>query len=138
MYVVILNLAAELVRNIHVNRFSISLCVAIMLKLVMDSIQYLEHKIHHLFCEQLGRKIIGGFFMWLVIFSSKFLILWMDDVIFGDQVELGYFWEIMVLSAVLLASEKLVRFLFDWLGRWERQRANAKSTKNEAENHDSN
>ena len=60
--------------------------------------------------------------MWLVIFLSKFLILWMDDVIFGRLVDLGGFLEIMILSFVLLVSEKLSRFSYNKLGDWERSR----------------
>ena len=71
---------------------------------------------------KLNRKIIGAFLMWLVIFLSKFLILWMDDVIFGRLVDLGGFFEIMILSFVLLVSEKLSRFSYNKLGDWERSR----------------
>lgn len=120
LYIVILNLASELVPNITIERFSISLFVAIVLKLILDAIQYLEHAAKHLFCDQMGRKVLGALSMWLIVFSSKFLILWVDDVIFGSKVELGYFWEILILSAVLLLSSLASRCLFDKLGEWDR------------------
>ena len=55
--------------------------------------------------------------MWLVVFSSKFLFLWLDDYIFGSHVELGGLIEIIVLSAVLMASEKVTKILWDKIGQ---------------------
>jgi hypothetical protein len=121
LYVCILNLSSELVRNIHIERFSISLFVAVVLKLVLGAIQAVEHHIQHIVCDVWNRKFIGAFCMWLVVFSSKFLILWIDDVIFRSQVELGYFWEILILSLVLVLSSILSRWLFGQLGRWDIQ-----------------
>jgi hypothetical protein len=121
LYIVILNLASELVRNIHIERFSISLFVAVVLKLVLDAIQYLEHHVKHICCDRLGRKFLGAFAMWLIIFSSKFLILWIDDVIFGSQVDLGYFWEILILSLVLVLASIGSRWFFFQLGRWDQK-----------------
>jgi len=125
LYIVVLNLASELVQNIRIDHFSISLFVAVTLKVVLDIIQWIEHKIQHLFCHKLGRKVLGALFMWLVVFSSKFLLLWLDDYVFGKHVKLGYIWEILVLSAVLMIVEKLSRFLFRKLGEWERKRNTA-------------
>jgi hypothetical protein len=119
LYIVVLNLASELVQNIHINRFSISLFVAVVLKLVLSAIQSFEHYIKHLCCDVWNRKILGGFVMWLIIFSSKFLLLWIDDVIFGSQVDLGYFWEILILSFTLIIASLTSRMLFQQLGRWD-------------------
>ena len=52
VYILILNLSSELVDTIRIDEFSISLVVALMLKFVLDMIQFLEHKIQHLFCHQ--------------------------------------------------------------------------------------
>lgn len=122
VYVVVLNLADEWVDDIKMKRFTHSLFTAVVLKLILEAIQYVEHEIQHFFCVKLERKVIGGFLMWLVVFSSKFLFLWLDDFMFGDQVELGYIWEIIVLSAVLIATEKINRILFHKLGDWYKAR----------------
>ena len=126
IYTVVLNLANELVSTIRIDRFSISLFVAVTLKVVLDCIQYLEHKAEHIFCHNLNRKFIGGLIMWLIVFGSKFLILWIDDVIFGSLVDLGYFWSILGLSLVLMLSQKLSRWLYRMLGVWERRRMEQK------------
>ena len=52
---VVLNLAAELVHSIVVDRFSISIFVAVVLTLILDAIEWLEHKIQHFFCVKLNR-----------------------------------------------------------------------------------
>jgi uncharacterized membrane protein YvlD (DUF360 family) len=117
---VLLNAAAELVDSIVIDRFGISIFVSVVLTLLLRLIQWLEHRIQHFFCVQRGRKIIGGFVMWLVIFSSKFLILWVDDYIFGPLVELGGFWEIIILSVVLMAADAGTHLLWAKIGDWDR------------------
>lgn len=124
LYICILNLANEFVRNIYIARFSNSLGVAVVLKLVLGAIQAIEHHIKHLMCDVWNRKFVGAVCMWLVVFSSKFLILWIDDVIFRSQVDLGYFWEILILSLVLVLSSILSRWIFAQLGRLDRRRDN--------------
>lgn len=120
--IVVLNLAAELDSNIVVKRFSISIFTAIVLKLLLDAIEWIEHHLHHLICVQWERKLLGALAMWSVTFSSKFLFLWLDDVIFGDYIELGYVWEIVILSGVLVAVEKIARILYNIIGdREEKQ-----------------
>ena len=117
---VVLNLAAELVSTIRIDHFSISIFVSVVLTFVLDVIEYLEHKVKHFFCVEHGRQIIGAICMWLIVFSSKFLILWLDDAIFSKHIDLGYVLEIMVLSAVLMVSEKLSRIFYTKLGNWDR------------------
>ena len=58
--IVVLNLAAELVSNIHVERFSISIFTAMVLKLILDAIEWIEHYLHHLICVQWERKNLGS------------------------------------------------------------------------------
>jgi uncharacterized membrane protein YvlD (DUF360 family) len=118
--IVVLNLAAEIVSTIIIDHFSISIFVAIVLTLFLNLIQYLEHKVQYFFCVRLHRKCLGGFFMWLTVFLSKFVILWVDEVIFGEHVQLGKFWSILILSIVLMLCEKLTRFLYIKLGDWDR------------------
>lgn len=132
LYVIVLNLAAEFVATITIDRFSISLFVAVFLKAFIDLIHVIEHKIRDFFCVRLGRKFIGAFVMWLVVFSSKFVILWVDDIIFGRHIDLGYVWEVIILSIVLMVvsqgthfvvrqllseTSDMDRFLLRWLGK---------------------
>ena len=91
--------------------FSLSIFVSTILTLILNATEWLEHEIQHFFCVRLNRKILGAFLMWFVVFSSKFLYLWLDDYIFGSDVELGGFLEIIVLSAVLMGAEKSVKIL---------------------------
>jgi hypothetical protein len=51
------------------------------------------------------------FFVWLILFGSKFLILELIDLVFGEHVELGKFWDVFLLALTLL----LVRQAFLWI-----------------------
>jgi len=51
--------------------------------------------------------------LWLVAIRSKFVVLELVDLVFGDSVELGGFLQVTALIIALLASRALVRRLLD-------------------------
>ena len=117
LYLVVLNMAAEFVETVVVQSFSISILMAITLKIFLEIGFAIEHWIKHLCCVKLNRKILGSILMWAVIFASKFVILWIDDAIFGRWVELGKFVNVIILCLVMVAVQRISRFLFFQLGK---------------------
>lgn len=45
--------------------------------------------------------------------GSKFLILWLTDLLFGDAVQLGGFFSVTLLIVVLMAARLGIRLLVD-------------------------
>ena len=121
VYVTIINLFVEYIPQMRMDSFTISIVTSIVLKLVLEGVHYLQHKFQHFFCVQRKQRIIGAFFIWLVLFGSKFVILWIDETIFPTQVDLGGVKMILVLSLVLMLSEKFMRFLWWKLGQYGRE-----------------
>ena len=54
--------------------------------------------------------------LWLVAVGSKFVVLKIEDVVFGDAVSLGGFFSVTALIAALLIARALVRRLLDVMG----------------------
>jgi hypothetical protein len=55
--------------------------------------------------------------MWLILFASKFVILELVNVVFGDHVNLGGFFEIIAIAVALMAAEWALMRVFVLLGR---------------------
>lgn len=114
VYTVVLNLFVEYVDAIVIDSFTISLFTAVVLKVLLDLLTLVEHHVSHFF----GRihKVLGFVSMWAVLFLSKFVILEVIDVIFGDHVELGNFLHVVVLVLSLMIARALVAKAYDSLG----------------------
>ena len=57
--------------------------------------------------------------MWLILFLSKFLILEVIDLIFGEHVELGKFLDVIVLVISLMVARELFNRIYISLGERE-------------------
>jgi hypothetical protein len=57
--------------------------------------------------------------VWLILFGSKFLILEVVDIVFGEHVELGKFLDVIVLVIALMVAREIVQRIYLALG--ERQ-----------------
>ena len=52
-----------------------------------------------------------------ILFLSKFVILELVNIVFGDHVELGHFFEIVSIILTMLVGSALLRLVFRRLGR---------------------
>ena len=114
VYTVVLNLFVEYADAIVIDSFTISLFTAAVLKVLLDLLTAVEHHVSGFF----GRfnKFLGYASMWVVLFLSKFVILEVIDIIFGDHVELGKFLDVVVLVLSLMIVRALVQKTYESLG----------------------
>ena len=56
---------------------------------------------------------------WLILFLSKFLILEVVDVVFGEHVELGKFIDVIVLVIALMVARAVFQWIYVSLGESE-------------------
>ena len=113
VYVVVLNLAIEYVPSVISEGFTLSLLTALLLKIVLELVVLLKGRILARFraaSSRLARVGIGAGF-WVVAAGSKFVVLKLEDLIFGDAVSLGGFLSVTLLIVVLLVSRSGVRRL---------------------------
>jgi len=113
VYVVVLNIAIEYSPSVISESFTLSLLTALLLKVALELVILLK------------RRIIGGLRaantrlakgaiaigLWVFAMGSKFVVLALIDVTFGDAVSLGGFIHVTLLIVALLISRAAVRRL---------------------------
>jgi hypothetical protein len=121
IYVVVLNLFVEYVNKVVIDSFTISIFTAILLKALLDLILGLEHRVAHFFAARPGglSKFLRIMSTWLILFLSKFLILEVVDLVFGDHVELGKFVHVLSLVLALMIAREVFQRIYVALGSGE-------------------
>jgi len=90
VYIVVLNLFVEFVDAIVIDSFWISILTAVLLKALLDVV--------------------------MILFTSKFIILEVVDIVFGDHVELGHFIHVLVLIIAMIVAKALMVKVYKNLG----------------------
>lgn len=118
VYIVVLNLFVEWVDAVVIDSFTISILTAVLLKIVLDVILAFEHRVGEFFARQEGAAWRVGRFasVWAILFLSKFLLLEIVDIVFGDHVELGGLVEVILLVLALMAARELFAEIYRRLG----------------------
>ena len=116
IYIIVLNLFVEYNARIIIDSFTISIFTAILLKILLEIILQLEHIVSDIFK---AYKVLRILFIWLILFGSKFLILEVVDIIFGEHVELGKFLDVIVLVIALMVAREVFQRVYLALGERE-------------------
>ena len=97
---------------------SISILTAVLLKLLLDVVVGLEHRVRDYFDERSGTffKILGLVTTFSILFLSKFAILEVVNFVFGDHVELGHFIDIIALIVAMMATRAIFGRIYVRLG----------------------
>lgn len=113
VYVVVLNLAVEYVPEVISEGFTLTLLTAVLLKVALEGVLFLKNAVLERWRAATTRrgKVLGGFTLWLIAAGSKFVVLELVALVFGDAVSLGGFVPVSLLVLVLLASRGGVRRL---------------------------
>lgn len=121
IYVVVLNLFVEYMDKVVIDSFTISILTAILLKALLEVILGLEHRVAHFFEARSGAfsKFLRIMSTWLILFLSKFVILEVVDLVFGDHVELGKFVQVLGLVIALMVTREVVQRIYIALGSSE-------------------
>ena len=121
IYIIVLNLFVEYNSKIVIDSFTISIFTAILLKILLEIILRFEHIVAEFFKSRPGKlssflRIIST---WLILFLSKFLILEVVDLVFGEHVELGKFLDVIVLVIALMVAREIFQRIYISLGERE-------------------
>lgn len=113
VYVVVLNLFVEYLPQVLSETFTLSLLTAVLLKGVLEVVVLAKNRVKARFRQAstpIGR-VVAALLLWLVVFGSKFLVLEVVNVAFGDRVSLGGFFSVTLLILTLLLARAAVRRL---------------------------
>lgn len=118
VYIVVLNLFVEFADSVVIDSFLISIFTAVVLKAMLDLILGFEHRVGVWFAEREGSvsKALSLVSTLAILFLSKFVILEVIDVVFGDDVELGSLVEVVLLVIALMAANRAFLWFYEQLG----------------------
>lgn len=118
VYLVVLNLFVEYSDSIVIDSFLISILTAALLKVLLVVITHGKKTVWRWARSKGSRAytVVGAIGVWAILFLSKFVILGIEDLVFGDLVELGSFIDVMLLVASLVVTREVVRRAYLWLG----------------------
>ncbi len=117
----VLNFFAEYWDKVTITSFGVSLFVAIVLQALLKMTISLEHRISDYMKsnEKLNKRILHIFSTWFVLFASKFVMLWVLQLLFGDAIIFtGAYHGVVAFIVVvitILAVEYLFKRLYDAL-----------------------
>jgi FlaA1/EpsC-like NDP-sugar epimerase len=123
IYIIVLNLFVEYNPKIIIDSFTISIFTAILLKILLEIILKIEHKVSDVFKEY---KVLRILLVWIILFGSKFLILEVVDLVFGEHVELGKFLDVIVLVIALIVAREIFQRIYLALGERETKKHDEK------------
>lgn len=115
VYVVVLNLAVQYLPKVLSENFSLSLLTAVLLKLALEVVLVVKGAVLSRLraaSTRLARTLLA-LALWVVAAGSKFVVLWLVDLVFGDAVQLGGFLSVTLLVVTLLVARRAVRRLLD-------------------------
>ena len=101
----VLGLFAEYWGYVSVNSFTIMVLAAVLLQVLLKLTIALEHRVAAFFNARPGgvNKFMRYFTAWLILFGSKFAILWALALAFGDRLRFGGpFHGVVALIAVVV------------------------------------
>lgn len=118
VYIVVLNLFVEYVPTVLTESFTISIFTAVVLKLLIDAIAGLEHRVREWFSAREGKlwRALGVIAVFSILFISKFVVLEIIGIIFGDRVHLGGFIEVALLVVTMILARRSVTWIYRRLG----------------------
>ncbi len=121
IYIIVLNLFVEYNAKIVIDSFTISIFTAILLKILLEIILRFEHMVAEFFKSRPGKlsSFLRVISTWLILFLSKFLILEVVDLVFGEHVELGKFLDVIILVIALIVAREVFQRIYISLGERE-------------------
>ncbi|GAA0931658.1 hypothetical protein Vau01_113200 [Virgisporangium aurantiacum] len=113
VYVVVLNLAVQYLPTVISETFTLSLLTAALLKVTLELVLLLKGAVLARLRGATTRlaKTTSALMLWVVAAGSKFVVLWLIDIVFGGSVSLGGFVPVTLLVIALLVSRAAVRRL---------------------------
>ncbi len=118
IYAVVLGFLNDYTSIVYAKSFSTIFYASV----VLEVLTYLAFKLKGAIIARLtgrqgaGYKLLMFFSVWLVMFLSKFVFVWVIDIIFGDNITINGFFGILAVVLSVTIIHKLALKLFKSLG----------------------
>lgn len=115
VYLVVLGVFTQFLPSVITESFIVSLLTAVLFKLALEVIAVLKTRILDRIraSRTPAGKTLNAVLLVALGAGSKFVILWLTDLVFGDAVQLGGFVSVTLLIVVLMAARLGIRLLVD-------------------------
>ena len=122
IYAVVLGFFNDYTSIVYAKSFSTIFYSAVILELLTYLVFLLKDKIIIWLKGRQGAiyKILMFFCVWLVMFLSKFVFIWVIDVIFGNNINIYGFFGILLIVLCVTIIHKLANKVFIKLGNNEK------------------
>ena len=117
--IVILNLWVEYSDAVVIDSFTISIFAAIVMRLLIGATLRLEHRVAGLFDRFDSGALVTALRLlsaWGILFLSKFVILEILDLVFGEHVEIKGLLVFILMVATLVIADRIVLGFYARLG----------------------
>jgi hypothetical protein len=118
----VLNLFDEYWELVTIGSFTVSALAALLLQVLLQATLALEHRVAAFFKSKSGgfAKFMRFFSAWLILFGSKFVMLGVLDLAFGDDMlftgPLHGVVSFIVVIVAMLAAEEIIQRIYRRLG----------------------
>lgn len=118
IYSVVLGLFDSYTSIVETRSYSFLLGASVVLELLTVGAFRIKDRIIGRFKDREGAryKAVMAFGVWFVMFSSKFVFIWVIDRVFGDDVNVNGFFGILLVVAIVTALHHLATWTDDQLG----------------------
>lgn len=114
IYAVVLGLFNDYTSIVYARSFSTIFYASIVLEILTYLAFMLKGKIVAWLIHKEGLiyRILMFFFVWLVMFLSKFVFIWVIDMIFGNNININGFFGILAIALTVTIIHKLADKIF--------------------------
>lgn len=118
LYTVVLGFFNDYTDVIHTNSYSTTFMVAIVMEILTYLTFMLKNQVVSWFKEKQTKfkKLLMSFFIWLILFVSKFIFIEVIAFVFRDEVKISGFIGILVMVPCLTIAQRLVDYIYLILG----------------------
>ena len=113
----VLNFFDEYWFRVEIKSFTISLFAAVLLQVLLRLTLALEHRLANYFKQKGGKRAKAKrlFATWVVLVASKFVMLGVIDVVFGDRVQFGGVIPFIAVVIAILVTEATLSKIYAML-----------------------
>jgi hypothetical protein len=117
LYSVVLGFFNDYTSMLHTSSYSVTFSLAIVMQLLTYLTIELKNKIQTFFSAKDKKvyKLAMAFFVWLTLFVSKFVFLWVISFVFRQEVYIRGFVSLFIIIIVLTVIQGLFEFAYNKL-----------------------
>lgn len=118
IFVATLGMLSEYTDIVQINSFSFVLLSAFVLELLTFATLWLKEQVLEAMKRKFGagRKPLKFLSVWPILFFSKFVFIWVLDLLFHDNIHINGFLGILLVVALVTIIQRLAYYVFERLG----------------------